>query len=54
LEKVKALLKDNPNLVFSKDNNGATPLHYAAKRHKDVAELLVMAHKLSHYRIATG
>ena len=27
LEKVKALLKDNPDLVFSKDNDGATPLH---------------------------
>jgi ankyrin repeat protein len=28
-EKVKALLKDNSNLVFSKDNNGDTPLHAA-------------------------
>ena len=42
LEKVKALLKDNPDLVFSKDNDGTTPLHYAAfNGHKDVAELLL-------------
>jgi ankyrin repeat protein len=30
LEKVKALLKDKPDLVFSKDNNGRTPLHVVA------------------------
>jgi hypothetical protein len=30
LEKVKALLKANPDLVSSKDNDGATPLHTAA------------------------
>ena len=42
LEKVKALLKDNPDLVFSKDTNGWTPLHMAAyEGHKDVAELLL-------------
>ena len=42
LAKVKALLKDNPNLVFSKDNNDETPLHWAASRgHKNVAELLL-------------
>ena len=42
LEKVKALLTGNPNLVFSKDNNGETPLHDAVVTgHKDVAELLV-------------
>jgi ankyrin repeat protein len=43
LEKVKALLQDNPDLVFSRDNsgghNGVTPLHVAAN--KDVAELLL-------------
>ena len=39
LEKVKALLKDNPNLVFSKDDDGMTPLHWAAN--KDVAQLLL-------------
>ena len=30
LERVKALLKDNPDLVFSKDSGGQTPLHGAA------------------------
>ncbi|MGA2222165.1 MAG: ankyrin repeat domain-containing protein [Verrucomicrobiia bacterium] len=30
LEKVKALLKANPDLVFSKDDDGGTPLHYVA------------------------
>lgn len=45
LEKVKALLKDNAELVFSKDDDGNTPLHSAVKfDHKDVAELL-LAHK---------
>ena len=42
LEKVKGLIKDNPNLVFSKDDYGAMPLHYAAQGgRKDVAELLL-------------
>ena len=42
LAMVTALLKDNPDLVFSKDNNGATPLHSAVARgHKDVAEFLL-------------
>ncbi len=42
LEKVKALLKGNPHLVFSKDNMGYTPLHWAAfAGHKEVAELLL-------------
>jgi hypothetical protein len=30
--KVKALLKGNPDFVFSKDTNGWTPLHFAAAR----------------------
>lgn len=44
LEKIKALLKDNPDLVSSKDTNniGATPLYVAATfGHKDVMELLL-------------
>ena len=42
LAMVKALLKENPNLVLSKDNNDFTPLHYAANEdHKDVVELLL-------------
>jgi ankyrin repeat protein len=42
LEKVKTLLKDNSDLVSSKDTNGLTPLHVAADwGHKDVAELLL-------------
>jgi cytohesin len=45
LEKVKALLKDKPNLVFSKDKKGDTPLLVAVKfGHKDVAAFL-LAHK---------
>jgi 26S proteasome non-ATPase regulatory subunit 10 len=42
LEKVKALLKDNPDLVFSKDNDGRMPLSWAVlNNHKDVAEFLL-------------
>ena len=42
LEKAKSLLKDNPDLVFSKDTNGLTPLHWAAiQGHKDMVELLL-------------
>jgi ankyrin repeat protein len=42
LEKVKALLKDNPDLVFSKDNVGWMPLEFAAwKGYKDIVELLL-------------
>jgi ankyrin repeat protein len=42
LAKVKAMLKDNPNLVASKSNNGWTPLRCAAQSgHKDVVEFLL-------------
>jgi hypothetical protein len=42
VETVKALLKDNPNLVSSKDSYGAVPLHWAALNgHEDVAKLLL-------------
>ena len=40
---IKALLKDHPELVLSKENNGATALHWAALLdHKEVAELLLV------------
>jgi ankyrin repeat protein len=42
LEKVKALLKDNPDLVNSKNTNGLTPLHFAAySGHVVVVKLLL-------------
>jgi ankyrin repeat protein len=42
LAKVKALLKDHPEIVSSKDDNSLTPLHRAAEYgHKDVVELLL-------------
>jgi ankyrin repeat protein len=42
LEKVKTLLKDKPNLVFSKDDDGGTALNWAAANgYKAVAELLL-------------
>jgi hypothetical protein len=42
LAKIKALLKENPKLVLSKDANGWTPLHRAAwNGHMDVAKLLL-------------
>ena len=42
LETVNALLKGNPDFLFSKDKDGETPLHSAAMRgYIDVAELLL-------------
>jgi hypothetical protein len=42
LAKVNALLTENPNLVFGKDNDGWTLLREAAENgHKDVLELLL-------------
>src|SRR5271155_441505 len=42
VEKVKALLKDNPDLVSAKDDAGNLPLHLAAmKGRRAVVELLL-------------
>jgi ankyrin repeat protein len=42
LNKVKALLQENPDLIFSKDKNGETPLLMAVSAgHQDIAELLL-------------
>jgi hypothetical protein len=42
LEKVRVLLKDNPDSVSSKGNDDWTPLHFAAsKGHREVAVLLL-------------
>jgi ankyrin repeat protein len=42
LTAVNALLKGDPDLVFTKDSLGMAPLHWAAERgHKDVAALLL-------------
>jgi ankyrin repeat protein len=42
LEKIKSLLKDNPDLVFAKDTQGFTPLHWGAvSGHGDVLEFLL-------------
>jgi 26S proteasome non-ATPase regulatory subunit 10 len=42
LAKVQALLRQNPSLISSKDNNGATPLHMAASGgHKDIVNVLL-------------
>jgi serine/threonine-protein phosphatase 6 regulatory ankyrin repeat subunit B len=42
LDEVKALLKENPDLVSSKDSYGWTPLHWAAREgYQDLAEFLI-------------
>ena len=48
LARGKALLKDNPDLVFSKDNNGTTSLHLAVRApryfagYEDYQEIVVL------------
>jgi hypothetical protein len=45
LATVQILIKSDPNLVSSKDDDGMTPLHWATKNgHKEVVEFL-LAHK---------
>ena len=45
LEKVRALLQGNPDLVSKEDNTGWTPLHYAVHwGRKGVVELLLSSH----------
>ena len=42
LEKIKSLLKENPDLFFAKDTNSFTPLHWAAMSgHGDLVEFLL-------------
>ena len=43
LEKIKVLLKDKPDLVSSKDDKGATPLHLAALNGRAEAAALLLA-----------
>jgi uncharacterized membrane protein YhaH (DUF805 family) len=43
LERVKALLTENPELLSIRDHDGRTPLHWAAMNgHRTVAELLLL------------
>lgn len=44
LEKIRSLIKESPDLAFSTDNHGRTPLHYtAANGSRAAAELLLAA-----------
>ena len=43
LAKARKLLKHNPDLVYTKNNYGATPLHWAAaKGHEEMVKLLLI------------
>jgi ankyrin repeat protein len=55
LGKVKALLQENPGLVFSKDKDGETPLLQASSAgHLDIAELLLANKADVHAKDKTG
>jgi len=41
LAKIRLLLNHNPNLVFSKNSEGFTALHYAAFGYMEIANLLL-------------
>ncbi len=42
LEKVEALLKNNPDLIHSTNNIGTTPLHWATRfDHKEMVKLFL-------------
>jgi ankyrin repeat protein len=43
--RIRALLKDNPDRVFSTDPNGVTPLHMASQLGRDDAVLLLLKSK---------
>jgi ankyrin repeat protein len=45
LAKIQALLKDNPDLVNSKETNGWTPLHWAAEQGYTNVAVLLLANK---------
>jgi len=54
LEKVKALLTAHPDLINSKDTDGMTPLHFAARNgNKDMVEFL-LANKVKVNAMARG
>ncbi len=53
--RVQALLKDNPDLVFSKDSRGVTPLRLAAAAgNKEVTELLLASKAEVNARTSDG
>jgi ATPase family associated with various cellular activities (AAA)/Ankyrin repeats (many copies)/Ankyrin repeats (3 copies) len=56
-KRVKTLLEDNPDLVFSKDEEGRTPLHHAMSADagfEDVIELLMTSGADANARDANG
>jgi hypothetical protein len=45
MRKVKAVTNSNPDVVFSKDKDGATPLHWAAFKGQNDAVRLLLANR---------